>query len=154
MNRTIRAALLLATLATLPLSAAIADTPTKDGVVAIVKQAVAFYKANGRQKALVEFNSKDGRFAKGEAYVDVHDLNGMCVAHPTVPDNVGKNVLDQKDVNGKYWIKDIIAETKAGTTSGWTRYVRKNPTNGKLQDKLAYWELYDGLIFKAGLYIQ
>lgn len=154
MNRTIRAALLLATLASLPLSAAIADTPTKDGVVAIVKQAVAFYKANGRQKALVEFNSKDGRFAKGEDYVDVHDLNGVCVAHPTVPDNVGKNVLDQKDVNGKYWIKDIIAETKAGTTSGWTRYVRKNPTNGKLQDKLAYWELYDGLIFKAGLYIQ
>ena len=154
MNRTIRAALLLCTLASLPLSAAIADTPTKDGVVAIVKQAVAFYKANGRQKALVEFNSKDGRFAKGEDYVDVHDLNGVCVAHPTVPENVGKNVLDQKDVNGKYWIKDIIAETKAGTTSGWTRYVRKNPTNGKLQDKLAYWELYDGLIFKAGLYIQ
>src|SRR5579871_282799 len=154
MNRTICTALLLATLATLPLATAVAETPTKDGVVAIVKQAVAFYKANGRQKALVEFNSKDGRFAKGEDYVDVHDLNGVCVAHPTMPDNVGKNVLDQKDVNGKYWIKDIIAETKSGTTSGWTRYVRKNPTNGKLQDKLAYWELYDGLIFKAGLYIQ
>jgi len=153
MTRIIRT-VLLATLTILPLSAAVAATPTKDHVVEVVKQAVAFYKANGRQKALAEFNNKEGRFAKGEEYVDVHDLNGVCVAHPTVPDNVGKNVLDQKDVNGKYWIKDIIAETKSGTTSGWTRYVRRNPTNGKLQDKLAYWELYDGLIFKAGLYIQ
>lgn len=154
MRRAILKTLLIAALAAVPLSCVLADTPTKDQVVTVVKKAVAYYKANGRQKALAEFNNKDGLFAKGEDYVDIHDLNGVCVAHPTVPENVGKNVLDQKDLNGKYWIKDIIEDTKKGSTSGWTRYVRRNPTNGKLQDKLAYWELYDGLIFKAGLYIQ
>jgi hypothetical protein len=30
----------------------------------------------------------------------------------------------------------------------------KNPTTGKLENKTAYWEAYDGLIFKAGTYTQ
>ena len=77
----------------------------------------------------------------------------MCLAHPTSPEVVGTNRLEQKDLNGKYWIKDIIEATKKGDKSGWTSYVRKNPVSGKTQDKLAYWELTDGLIFKAGLYI-
>ena len=85
---------------------------------------------------------------------DVHDLNGVCLAHPISPEVVGTNRLEQKDLNGKYWIKDIIAATKKGDTSGWTSYVKKNPVSGRTQDKLSYWELHDGLVFKAGLYIE
>jgi cytochrome c len=82
------------------------------------------------------------------------DLNGVCQAHPTSPEVVGTNRLEQKDLNGKYWIKDIIEATKKGETSGWISYVRKNPVSGRQQDKRSYWELHDGLIFKAGLYIE
>jgi cytochrome c len=145
---------MLALLAVLPLNMAVADPPTQDEVVAVVKKAIVFYKANGRVKALAEFNRKDGQFAKGEDYVDIHDLGGVCLAHPTQPDVVGTNRLEQKDLNGKYWIKDIIESTKKGETSGWVNYVRKNPVSGRTQDKHSYWELYDGLIFKAGLYIE
>src|SRR5208282_5372825 len=49
-----------------PASNVRADAPTKDEVVAQVKKAVEFYKANGREKALAELNNKDGMFAKGE----------------------------------------------------------------------------------------
>ena len=38
--------------------------------------------------------------------------------------------------------------------SGWIEYVMKNPTTGKLQNKTAYWEAHDGLIFKAGTYTE
>lgn len=138
----------------LPLNTALADPPTQDQVVATVKKAIAFYKANGRAKAIAEFNNKDGQFAKGEDYVDIHDLNGVCLAHPTAPEVVGTNRMEQKDLNGKYWIKDIIEATKKGETSGWVSYVRKNPVSGRMQDKRSYWELHDGLIFKAGLYIE
>jgi hypothetical protein len=31
-------------------------------------------------------------------------------------------------------------------------YVRKNPVEGKIENKTAYWELHDNLIFKAGTY--
>jgi cytochrome c len=152
--QTLSKLLLLALVAVLPLGTAVADPVTKDQVVATVKEAIAFYKANGRTKALAEFNSKTGRFAKGENYVDVHDLNGVCLAHPTSPEVVGTNRLDQKDLNGKFWIREIVAATKKGDTSGWSSYVKRNPVNGRMQDKLSYWELYDGLIFKAGLYME
>src|SRR5579871_3800890 len=73
------------------------EAPTKDEVVAQVKKAVEFYKGAGREKALAEFNNKEGQFAKGEDYVDVHDTNGTCVAHPITPGIVGLNRMDQAD---------------------------------------------------------
>jgi cytochrome c len=150
----VRILVMLALFAALPLNIALADPPTQDQVMATVKKAITFYKANGRAKALAELNNKDGQFAKGEDYVDVHDLKGVCVAHPISPEVVGTNRLEQKDLNGKYWIRDIIEATKKGDTSGWISYVRKNPVTGRQQDKRSYWELHDGLIFKAGLYVE
>jgi cytochrome c len=131
--------------------AASANAPSKDEVVAMVKKAVEFYKANGREKSLVEFNKKDGQFAKGEDYVDVHDINGVCVAHPISPAKVGLNRIDQSDSAGKFYIRDLVGAAKK-SPSGWIEYVMKNPTSGKLENKIAYWEAYDGLIFKAGTY--
>jgi signal transduction histidine kinase len=127
--------------------------PTKDEVVAQVKKAVDFFKANGREKTLAELNKKDGMFAKGEDYVDVHDVTGVCVAHPVSPGIVGLNRLDQADPSGKQFIKEIV-ETAKTKPSGWITYQRKNPVSGKIETKLAYWEVKDGLIFKAGTYTQ
>ncbi|SRR5579871_1640513 len=129
------------------------EAPTKDEVVAQVKKAVEFYKGAGREKALAEFNNKEGQFAKGEDYVDVHDTNGTCVAHPITPGIVGLNRMDQADPTGKQFIKEIV-ETAKTKQNGWITYMRKNPVSGKIEKKLAYWQLYDGLIFKAGTYEQ
>jgi cytochrome c len=100
---------------------------------------------------LAEMNNKDGQFAKGEDYVDVHDTSGVCVAHPVSPGIVGLNRLDQADPNGKQFIKEIV-ETAKTKPNGWITYMRKNPVSGKIEKKLAYWEVQDGLIFKAGTY--
>lgn len=138
--------------AVVPFGSALADaSPTKDEVVTQVKKAIEFYKANGREKAIAELNKKDGLFAKGEAYVDVHDQTGTCVAHPVTPGIVGLNRIDQADPNGKKYIKEIVDESKS-KPSGWTSYLRKNPVSGKIEKKLAYWQVHDGLIFKAGTY--
>jgi cytochrome c len=146
--------LLIATIfSTLPLMSALAVAPTKDEVVAVVKKAVAFYQANGKVKALAEFNNKDGQFAKGEDYVDVHDISGVCVAHPISPAKVGMNRLDQSDSAGKFYVKDLVDAAKQ-KPSGWIEYVMKNPVSGKLENKVAYWEVHDGLIFKAGTYTE
>jgi cytochrome c len=153
MKSTFKGLLFATTLAALPLAGATAAAPTKDEVVVVVKKAVEFYKANGKEKALVEFNKKDGQFAKGEDYVDVHDLNGVCVAHPISPAKVGLNRLDQSDSAGKFYVKDLVDAAKQ-KPSGWIEYVMKNPTTGKLQNKTAYWEMHDGLIFKAGTYTE
>jgi signal transduction histidine kinase len=136
----------------LPLAAASAADRGKEDVVAVVRGAIDYYKANGKTKALALLSTKDNPFGKGEAYVDVHDLNGVCLAHPNQPGIIGISRLEQADPAGKYVYKDIIAEVKAGKKSGWIDYMRKNPVDGKIEKKTAYWELHDGLIFKAGTY--
>ncbi len=140
-------------LCALPCAGTFAEAPSRDEVVAVVKKAAEFYKTNGRDKSLVEFNKKDGLFAKGEDYVDVHDINGVCVAHPISPAKVGLNRLDQSDSAGKFYVKELVNAAKQ-KPSGWIEYVMKNPTTGKLQNKTAYWEVHDGLIFKAGTYTE
>ena len=127
------------------------DAPTKDQVIAQVARAVEFYKTNGRDRALAAFNSKDGPFAKGMDYVDVHDMNGVCVAHPVSPDVVGQNRLDVADMHGKHFIKEIVDAARSHS-DGWVTYMRENPNNGQVEHKIAYWAVHDGLIFKAGTY--
>src|ERR1700686_4949385 len=94
MQSTMKTFLIGAIFAALPLAGAMAAAPSKDEVVAVVKKAVEFYQANGKDKALVEFNKKDGLFAKGEDYVDVHDISGGCDADPFSPANVSLNLLE------------------------------------------------------------
>jgi len=152
MFRYLCAALLGVTLAVAPLGQPRAEgAPSKDEVVAQVKKGIAFYKSAGKEKALAEFNNKEGQFAKGEDYIDVHDVGGTCVAHPTTQSLVGLNRLEAADPAGKKFIKEIVDAAKS-KPSGWVNYQRKNPVDGKVENKLAYWEVYDGLIFKAGTY--
>jgi hypothetical protein len=61
------------------------------------------------------------------------------------------NRLDQADPSGKQFIKEIV-ETAKNKPNGWITYRRKNPMNGKIEKKQAYWERKDDLIFKAGTY--
>ena len=135
---------------TIPLTIAAADAPSKEDVQARVKAAIAFYKANGKEKGIAELNKKDGQFSSGEDYVDIHDMSGVCLAH-IQPALVGVNRLEQADPNGKFVYKEIIAASKS-KPSGWIDYMRKNPVDGQIEKKIAYWEVYDGLIFKAGTY--
>ncbi len=125
--------------------------PTKDDVVARVNRAVEFYRQNGREKTIAELNRRDGAFAKGMDYVDLHDLNGVCIAHPRSPDLVGQNRLDSADPRGKRYIREIIDAAKTHQ-DGWITYLHENPNNGEIEHKIAYWAVHDGLIFKAGTY--
>jgi cytochrome c len=136
-----------------PVIAASPDAPTRGEVIERVNEAVQFYRSNGREKTIAELNRHDGAFAKGMDYVDLHDMNGVCVAHPKSPDLVGQNRLDVADMRGKHFIKEIVdaAKTHPG---GWISFMKENPNNGKIEHKIAYWEVHDGLIFKAGTYEQ
>ena len=134
-----------------PTFASADEAPTKDEVIAQVTRAVEYYKSNGRDRAIAAFNRKDGPFAKGMDYVDVHDLNGVCVAHPLSSDVVGVNRLTVADMHGKKFIQEMVDAAKS-QSSGWITYMRENPNTGKVEHKIAYWQIHDGLIFKAGTY--
>ncbi|HCE07956.1 MAG TPA: histidine kinase, partial [Oxalobacteraceae bacterium] len=48
---------------------------------AMVKKAVAYLKANGKEKAFAEFSSQSGQFKDRDLYVFVQDMNGKMLAH-------------------------------------------------------------------------
>lgn len=129
-----------------------AEIPTRNDVIAQVTKAIEFYRVNGRERALAEFNRREGMFAQGMDYVDVHDLNGVCLAHPISPEIVGQNRLGVADMHGKKFIKEIVDAARAQQLDGWVTYMRENPNSGQIEHKIAYWEVHDGLIFKAGTY--
>ena len=105
---------------------------TPEDAKAIAEKAIAFWKANGKDKAIAEFNNPKGQFVKGDLYVVVEAFDGVVLAHGGNLGLVGKSLFDQKDpTTGKYFVKEMIeiAKTKG---SGWLEYNWVNPVTKKI----------------------
>jgi cytochrome c len=124
---------------------------TKTEAEAMVKKAIAFAKAQGKDKALAEISKPGGTFTKGSLYVFVYDLQGKVKAHGQNPKLVDKDMLEVKDPDGVFYVKERIALVKS-KGKGWQDYKFSNPNTKKIEAKTAYVELYEGLIFGCGIY--
>jgi signal transduction histidine kinase len=120
---------------------------------ALVKEAIAFAKANGKEAAFKEITKLGGRFHKhgGELYVFVYDLDGKVLAHGQGAGKVGVNQSKAKDPDGVEYVQDRIKLAKS-KGKGWHDYKFVNPKDGKKEPKTSYIEVWDGLIFGAGIY--
>jgi cytochrome c len=122
----------------------IAQASTQEDAKAFAEKAAAFWKANGKDKAIAEFNNPKGQFVKGDLYIVVHDYKGVVLAHGVNATLVGKNLYEQKDPNGgKYFVKEEIeiAKTKG---SGWITYSWANPATKSMQAKKSWVQKIDG----------
>jgi len=117
----------------------------------MVRKAIAFATAQGKDKALAEISRPGGAFTKGSLYVFVYDLQGKVVAHGQNPRLVGKDMLEATDPDGVPYVKNRIALVKA-KGKGWQDYKFSNPVTKKIEPKVAYVELHDSLIFGCGVY--
>ncbi len=123
----------------------------KDNEKAMVEQAVVFLKTNGKEKAFAEFTDHNGQFSKGEFYVFAIDFNGLTLAHGGNPALVGKTMIDLKDPDGKYFIRDMIEGAKV-KGSGWSDYKWSNPVTDKIEDKSSYYVRHEDVILGCGTY--
>jgi hypothetical protein len=130
-----------------------AQSPKPEEAVAFLKEAITYYKAQGRVAALREFTLPGGKFRRfgGELYITVYDMDGKCLAHGQEPTKVGIGALHSKDPDGKLIIKDRIDLAKAHG-KGWQDVKYKNPKSGLPEPKAMYYELHDGLVFATGIY--
>src|SRR5262249_5319432 len=71
---------------------------------AMVKKAIAFYKKNGKEKSMAEFQKNPGPFVDRDLYMTVYTMNADALSHIN-PKMVGKNMMDLRDADGKYHIK-------------------------------------------------
>jgi polar amino acid transport system substrate-binding protein len=123
-------------------SASATANPNAD-LVAFVDSAVAYAKANGKDKAIAEFNNnKSTEFIKGELYIFAVGSDGVNLAHPYRPDFVGKSQMDLLDTNGVAFFKNMASVAKMD--GGFVYYVFANPAHNKKPElKLTYVEKVD-----------
>jgi signal transduction histidine kinase len=128
-----------------------ADKGTKEEAVALVKMAVAFLKANGRDKAFAEFNNPKGQFVDRDLYVFVGDMQGKCVAHCIVPAAVGKDMMEFQDPDGRFITKERL-EMLRKNNSGWQTYKYLNPKTNKVEPKSTYMERVGDIYLGVAVY--
>lgn len=148
MRRTIAAALVAALL---PLAAAAQELATTKDAEMMVHRAVAFLKKEGREKAFAVFSDPQGAFRYRDLYVMAYDLDGRCLAHGFKKDRIGKSFIEEKDPDGRYFVRERMEIAKKHG-KGWQEYKYLNPVSKKLEDKVAYFELVDGVVIVSGAY--
>ena len=117
----------------------------------MLDKAVAYLKANGKDKAFVAFNDQKGQFVKEDLYIYVLDPNGVVVSHGANAKLIGQKLIDLKDSDGKKFIKAIIDDAKA-KGKGTMDYKWTNPTSKKVENKSIYFEKVGDLIVVCGFY--
>jgi|SRR6266540_2609853 len=130
-----------------------AEKATPKEAEAMVKKAVAYIKANGKNKAFAEFNNHKGKFSDKDLYITVCDTTGKCLAHGQNVKLVGKDLIELKDADGKFFFKERI-ETAKTKGKGWQDYKFTNPITKTIEQKTTYFEKYDDLIVAGGVYKQ
>ena len=127
-----------------------ADPVTKEEAVAMVKKAVAAIKAEGAEKAYAEIDNPAGPFVD-RAYIVVYGLDGMVLAHGANKDRVGTNRIDDKDSDGKPFVKERVDMAKQNP-SFWQSYKFMNPVTKQVEPKQMYCERLDETAVCGGIY--
>jgi len=147
--------------ASIVLAAALAAQPglalatggaSRDDAQAMVKKGVAFIKANGADKAYAEISNKKGAFIDRDLYLTVYSLDGKCLAHGANDKQIGRDLIDLTDVDGKYFIKERVALAKSKPAGFWQEYKFTNPVGKKVEPKVMYCEKLGETAVCGGVY--
>jgi signal transduction histidine kinase len=128
-----------------------AQAAPEDVAVKLVQRAKALVKAKGLAKACAEFADPAKGYIEGEAYVSVLDMNARMLCSPSNPRLVGKDLLELRDSDGRYFNKEMIAAAQS-KGSGWIEYRWVNPATKDLQQKKSYFERLDDMVIGSGFY--
>ncbi len=124
---------------------------TPEDAEKMAAKAASFAKANGRDRALAEFNDPKGRFVEGDLFVFAQDFGGFMLAYGGNPAFAGTCAIEGKDAHGKHLGREMIevAKTKG---KGWVEYAYENPYTKEIQEKATYVRRVDDYFVACGVY--
>lgn len=128
-----------------------AEHGTENEAMAMVKKAIAFTKSKGKEQLLAEASNPKGQFIDRDLYLSVYDFEGVVLAHGVNPKLIGKSIITLNDVDGKFFMKNIVQQAKANG-KGREDYKWPHPVTKEYQAKSAYFEVVDGMIISCGFY--
>lgn len=127
------------------------DRGTADEAVAMVKKVIADIKKYGKDKVVQEVQKQSPQYRDRDLYVTIGTMDGINLANGNNPKLAGKNILDLKDVDGKFIVRERIdiAHTKG---QGWQDYRWPDPITKEIQKKSMYIERYEDITVACGIY--
>lgn len=134
------------------LTPAHANNANKDDAVTMVHKGVAFIKANGVDKGYAAISDKQGAFIDRDLYLVVYGLDGKCLAHGANPKQIGRDLIDLTDVDGKYFVKERVALAQSKPAGFWQEYKFTNPVSKKVEPKVMYCEKLGATAVCGGVY--
>lgn len=121
----------------------------KDAEVLVAKAAKAV--AANRDAAFKEITGKDKKWIHKDLYPVVYDMSGKCLAHGQNEKQVGKDLIDLADADGKEFIKERV-QLAGSKGKFWQDYKFTDPVTKKILPKSAYCEKSADVIVCAGIY--
>ena len=103
-----------------------AEFGTREEAVAMVKRVQAKVKKDGLEATFRAINSGSREFNDRDLYAYMVDFTGTNRANAATPAVTGKNIIDLKDQDGKFIIRDVIAIAR-DQAHGWMDYRWLNP---------------------------
>ena len=125
---------------------------SKDEAMAMVKKGITFIKTNGVDKGYAEISNKSGAFVDRDLYLVVYGLDGKCLAHGANPKQIGKDLIDLTDIDGKYFVKERVTLARAQPAGFWQDYKFTNPVSKKVEPKTMYCEKLGETAVCGGVY--
>ena len=108
---------------------------------------------NGKIEGLKAISDPHGEFVRGELYVFAYDFTGTLLAHPYLPQLVGRNNLDLVDPNGVPMIKNLMEVAERG--GGFIYNIYPNPAADNVDELklVGVLKVDDDLWIGSGIYI-
>ena len=128
-----------------------------------VQSAEAIYRnEHGRRpdseiRRLIVESLRPLRFFAGNGYFFIDDLAGNGVLLPISPEREGGSLLDNRDADGRYIMRDLLAAVDNPERRGYTRYRWYRPGDDReMAEKIAYARVFEpfGWLIGTGEYLQ
>jgi len=146
-------AAVLALMIGMPASAQDKSKGTAAEATAMVDKAIAHIKKVGREKAFADFSSKKAPWVDRDLYVVVYDMKGKVLAHGSNEKMIGKDVIELRDNDGKYFVKERVEMMGKGPDAkGWQDYKFMNPVSRQIEPKQMYLRRFEDVIVGCGIY--
>lgn len=121
----------------------------KDAEAMVAKVVLAVKAA--KQKTFDEITAKDAKWIDLDLYPVVYDLTGKVLAHGQNARQVGKDLIDLKDPDGKPFVKERVDLAKS-KGKFWQDYKFTDPVTKKVLPKQMYCEKSEDMVICAGVY--
>ncbi len=116
-----------------------AEFGTRAEAIAMVKRVQAKIAKDGLEAAIKAINSGAKEFKDRDLYAYILDFGATNRANAGTPAVIGKNLIDIRDQDGKYFARELIAVAKEHG-HGWYDYRWPNPATKTVEDKSTYVE--------------